>query len=121
MNETLCSGIVPEPPIEPQIFNLGKDKLEDVEINNLMQNSYCKWLVYDYHENHYDGSGEAISFDGNKVYVWNLDHCSCYSPSDEYGRQIFDKDFFINSLEYVTGPVRYSNILEKVKELLNVE
>ena len=43
------------------------------------------WLVYDYEGGSWEGSGEAVALgkDG-LLYSWNLGHCSCYGPADEW-------------------------------------
>ncbi len=48
-----------------------------------------QWIVVDYTTGCYEGWGTAVALGYNdKLYSWNLGHCSCYGPTDGEPREI---------------------------------
>jgi len=82
------------------------------------------WLVYWYEEGSYEGNGEAVALgkDG-KLYGYDLGHCSCYGPFDDYGSN--REDVALADLLEVKDNIHdqdwHEAIKTKVKELLGVE
>lgn len=74
------------------------------------------WLVTDYHDWGYEGSGEAVGLrvDGQTLDIWNLNHCSCYGPFDNSFETITVDQF----RESVLDGVESNSLTEKVLELL---
>ena len=52
-------------------------------------------VVTDYTAGSYDGSGDALGYSSksNRVYHWNLSHCSCYGPFDGGPMEYLLEDF----------------------------
>jgi len=67
-----------------RIYNVGKDELSDWDFNEVKQEKY-KWIVYEYENGGYDGSGHAVAMDQDGLlHCKDLGHCSCYGPMDSW-------------------------------------
>lgn len=88
-------------------------------------NQQFEWVVVDYHDDGYEGWGEAAALckEDGLLYVKNLGHCSCYGPldggleaGDKYTVEKFlgDKD---DILTYDAG----NAVKAKVAELLSCQ
>jgi hypothetical protein len=55
------------------------------------------WVVYWYCNGGYDGSGlgAALKSDGNIEYS-SLDHCSCYGPTESWGKCVVSVEEFLS-------------------------
>lgn len=66
-----------------QKYSVGIDELNDGELFDLEENSDIDWIIYDYEDYGYEGSGWALVRNKNDIYLlYNLSHCSCYGPLD---------------------------------------
>ncbi len=98
-----------------EIYKVGPDEAYDEPSNNI---DY-KWLVYWYEVRDYCGDGQAVALgvDG-RLYYYDLSHCSCYGPFDEFGKNRAS----ISVQDYLNATSVYENWSEeirvKVKELL---
>lgn len=73
-----------------------------------------RWIVHWYQEGSYDGDGEAVAFDGEKLHIYNLGHCSCYGPFEQgYQGSVSVEDFRESAIVHVR-----KEVAEKVEELL---
>lgn len=74
------------------------------------------WIVTYYTRVPYEGNGEAIAKLGDKLYYWNLGHCSCYGPFDDNPEEIDISDITSNNIH--NSPISNSAVENKVRELL---
>lgn len=106
-----------------KIYNIGPTELEDYELENIDQSKY-QWLVYWYKYECWEGDGSvaALGID-NKLYFWNIGHCSCYGPFEEFlGNKNDPNIITIEQLKTDIDSIHYSynyEVTNKVLELLN--
>lgn len=95
-----------------KIYNVGPDELSERDCPNF------EWVVAYYESGDYDGSGEAVSFDGLQYRHHGLGHCSCYGPEDgmESG-DVVSLDAILGD-SVVPGLEIQKEIVDKVRELL---
>lgn len=104
-----------------KIYNVGKGSLDEYDLEYLDEEVY-EYLIYNYHDEGYEGDGAAVLKDKNgKFTLIGLGHCSCFGPLEECNPKcIYSLDEIIKLLdkrcqdkydsEYVKG------IAEKFKE-----
>ena len=97
---------------EVKLFNVGPDEISEQDCKGFV------WVVAWYETGYYDGSGNAISFDGEVYREHNLGHCSCFGP--ESGMQdgdVISIDLVIG--ESVNAGSEYKpEVISKVRELV---
>jgi hypothetical protein len=99
------------------IYNVGPDAAYSEPSTD---ESYV-WLVYWYEEGCYDGWGEAVALDTDgKLYCYDLSHCSCYGPFDDWGinRHSVSVEEFFRTKTNIHDRDYKDEIAEKVAELL---
>lgn len=99
-------------------FNVGPDDLT----SDLAQfEDRYEWVVYWYESGDYDGGGEAVALrkDG-KIDVWNLSHCSCYGPLDEWDHKpdVYSVEEFLRDKENIHDLTVKSEVEKKARRLL---
>lgn len=79
----------------------------------------CRWIVYWYNVENYDGYGEAVSWqlDGRLI-LNDLGHCSCYGPIDHWGENEITVEQLQNGLQHVLAEVCEDRVARKVLELM---
>lgn len=72
------------------IYNVGVDELREWDFREVKAEAY-KWIVYDYQDGGYDGSGVAVAYkeENGLLYIKNLGHCSCYGPMDSWETECY--------------------------------
>ncbi len=73
-----------------KIYNVGVDELNEWDFKDVnAQADQFEWVVYEYTNYGYEGSGEAVGLgkDG-KLHCKNLGHCSCYGPMDGWPHDV---------------------------------
>lgn len=103
-----------------QIYNVGKDELNQYDLNVLSPEAY-EWLVYEYVDyDGYSGGGMAVALrkDGQLQYK-DLGHCSCYGPmSDWFGSSTVSIEEFFRHKDNIHDIDWSPALKSKVKELL---
>jgi len=72
-----------------KIVNVGGEELSGYEIE-IIKDLKADFFVYRYESGSYEGYGFAIWKIGSKWFYENMDHCSCYGPTENitsYGRE----------------------------------
>lgn len=95
------------------IYNVGPDEMYESGCEGLV------WVVAWYEQGSYEGSGEAISFDGEKYREHGLSHCSCYGTEDGMSDRsnVIDIQDVIGE-NVINQPCR-TEIVKKVREVMD--
>lgn len=103
----------------PKIYNVGTEE-QDPPLGALPPN--CKWIVYEYIPEDWEGSGEAYAYADGKYWYTSLGHCSCYGPWDEndYGDpKEWEEIGNLKQLKIYTNQT--GKIWDKIKEIKRIK
>lgn len=108
---------VEQPPLAT-LYQLGPEEIGDLDSDRHWRCKY-QWVIYWYESGCYEGSGNAISWDGTTLRHHDLGHCSCYGPEDGLndGDVVTVEDL---TSESVLDQYR-EDLVEKALELLGVD
>lgn len=100
-----------------KFYSVGPDDLSNGSINEREKD--LVFVVYSYEAGYYDGTGQAVSFDGEFLWLAYLGHCSCYGPCDGglKDEKYTIEEFFTKSTSVHDTEV-YPTIMDKVREVL---
>ncbi len=91
-----------------KIYHLDEDPGIDFESEGF------DWIVTDYHQGSWEGSGYAYGFRKDKLYSTDLGHCSCNGPETSW-EEVDIKNFLSDNVNYESKGL---NLELKVMELL---
>lgn len=100
-----------------EVYNVGGDELGDYELD-CIGNDY-DWFVYFYESGSYDGCGEAVGCKDGFLYIYNLDHCSCFGPTEGNPEKVSVDKVFASD-DVLGTDITRKDVKDKVAELLEI-
>lgn len=77
----------------------------------------CDVFVSEYNAGFYEGDGEALGLCENRVYEYNLSHCSCYGPLDDNGTCLGTYSEYKNNTNVLNSGRASSQLYNKFIEI----
>lgn len=114
------------------VYNVGPCELSSYETDQIKARRDYNWLIVWYEQGSYEGSGLAVGLrtDG-KVDFYNLDHCSCYGPTE--GEAYDTKNSLYEASKLLSGDeigkprtpqdydyAQWSEVNKKFREIANI-
>ena len=99
-----------------EVYQVGQDEADFGHVEDFV------WVVYDYTIGDWSGDGEAIALRKDGMLVeFNLGHCSCYGPTDEFpnGGEVHSAEQYLRPIVSAIDE-RSNPIVDKIRELLGV-